>query len=89
MEITLRLSDDLVQQLQQLPNPDKFVGDLLKKAFRPTTVPDNGRPPSKLSKWAHIAQRIEDDPVHLEGYAHQLKEDFRAFRDNFAFAQDE
>jgi hypothetical protein len=88
MEITLRLSDELGQQLQQLPNPDKFVSDLLKKAFHPTVLPEKVRPPSRPSKWAQIAQRIEEDPVHLEGYSQQLKEDFRTFRDHFTFSQD-
>ncbi|MCP4398470.1 MAG: hypothetical protein GY801_14380 [bacterium] len=42
----------------------------------------------KLSRWAKIVKRIENDPVHLEGYSQQLKQDMQEFRDNFAFIHD-
>ena len=87
MEITLRLSDELIQQLQQLPNPDKFVSDVLKKALSNTSHQPTQQPP-QISKWARIAKRIEDDPIHLAGYSKHLKEDMREFRDNFALMQD-
>jgi hypothetical protein len=39
MEITLALPDDIAIKLQNLPNPNKFVSGLLKKAFKNPTVP--------------------------------------------------
>lgn len=87
MDITLHLSDDLVHQLQQLSNPDEFVASLLKKALG-TTTSQAQQQPLKLSRWAKIAERIENDPVHLEGYSDQLKQDMQDFRENFAFTQD-
>ncbi len=36
---------------------------------------------AESSKWAKIAKRIQDDPVHLEGYSEQLKKDMREFRE--------
>lgn len=33
MQITLRLPQDVVIQLQQLPNPDKFVSEAVRKAL--------------------------------------------------------
>ena len=87
MEITLRLSDELIHQLQQLPNPDEFVSKVLKKALSNTSH-EPTQQPSQISKWARIAKRIEGDPVHLAGYSRQLQEDMREFRDNFALMQD-
>jgi len=78
----------LAHQLRELPNPDEFVASLVKKALSATAPQAQHRPP-KLSRWAKIAQRIEDDPVHLEGYSHQLKQDMQEFRENFAFTQDQ
>lgn len=43
---------------------------------------------SELSKWAKIAQRIHNDPVHLAGYSQQLKQDMKEFRENFEFLHD-
>ena len=37
------------------------------------------------SKWAKIAQRVQNDPVHLAGYAEQLKNDIQEFRNHFEF----
>ena len=34
MEMTFRLSDEIVRQLRQLRNPDQFVGDVLRKALQ-------------------------------------------------------
>jgi hypothetical protein len=39
MEITLALPDEIAMKLQNLPNPNEFVGGLLKKAFKNPTVP--------------------------------------------------
>ena len=87
MEITLRLSDEVIHQLQQLPNPDEFVSEVLKKALSRTS--DQKEPSSpRPSKWARIAKRIEEDPVHLAGYSKQLQEDMREFRENLALMQD-
>jgi hypothetical protein len=43
---------------------------------------------SQTSKWAQIAQRIDNDPVHLAGYSQQLKQDMKEFRENFEFLHD-
>ena len=87
MDITLHLSDELAHQLQQLSNPDEFVASLLKKALKTPAIQAQA-PITKRSRWAKIAERIEDDPVHLEGYSGQLKQDMQEFRENFAFTQD-
>jgi hypothetical protein len=87
MEMTFRLSDEIIQQLRQLPNPDQFVGDVLRNALRDTAF---RRSASEMpaSKWAQIAQRIEEHPVGLNGYATQLQQDMKEFRDNFAFGEE-
>jgi len=42
----------------------------------------------KPSRWARLVQRIEEDPVHLDGYSRQLEKDSREFRDGFEFRHD-
>ena len=88
MEMTFRLSDEIIQQLRQLPNPDQFVGEVLKKALRDGAF-RKGPAASPVSKWAKIAQRIEEHPVGLDGYAAQLQHDMREFRENVALSQEE
>ena len=56
MEITLTLSDELVEKIQQLPNPNQFIGEILTQALL-NYVP---QPTSHLSKWAKIVQRVPE-----------------------------
>lgn len=84
MEMTFRLSDEIIQQLRQLPNPDQFVGDVLRSALRDVAFRKSASE-TPVSKWAKIARRIEEHPVGLNGYAAQLQQDMKEFRDNFAF----
>lgn len=88
MEMTFRLSDEIVRQLRQLRNPDQFVGDVLRKALQDASL--RRRPsPNEKSKWAKIAERIDQHPVGLQGYSVQLQEDMRAFREDFSLGRDE
>lgn len=87
MEMTFRLSDEIIQQLRQLPNPDQFVGDVLRRALRDAAFRKSASEKS-VSKWAKIAQRIEQHPVGLNGYAAQLQQDMQEFRENFAFGEE-
>ncbi|KHD06081.1 hypothetical protein PN36_17125 [Candidatus Thiomargarita nelsonii] len=84
MEITLTLSDDIAKQIQNLPNPNEFVSQIVKDALKKLT---NQQQKAK-EPWAKIAQRIHTDPVHLAGYSQQLKKDMREFRENFEFLHD-
>ncbi len=84
MEITLTLSDELIQKIQQLPNPDTFVSEALTRALNNYFLQST----SPLSKWAKIAQRVHNDPVHLAGYSEQLKQDIREFRNHFVLEHD-
>ncbi len=87
MEITLRLSDEIIQKLHQLPNPDQFVGEILQCALRDTSS-QKALSPSPLSKWARLVKRIDENPGDLKGYSARLRQDMREFRDNVAFIQD-
>ena len=71
MEITLTLSDELVKKIQHLPHPDEFISEALKKALQDYTM-QQAQADAKLSKWAKIVQRVQDDPIHLAGYSEQL-----------------
>lgn len=84
MEITLTLPDDLVTQLYHVPNLSKFVSDAIKQALikQPPVISPQ---PAELSKWAKMVQRVQYDPIHLEGYSDQLKQDMREFRESFEF----
>ena len=45
-------------------------------------------PPGGATRWARLVERVEADPIHLDGYSEQLKRDIREFRDDFAFRHD-
>jgi len=89
MEMTLTFPDEIGKQIQQLPNPSEFVSQVVKDALINLTIK---KPPmqnvSEPSKWAKIAERIHNDPVHLAGYSQQLKKNMREFRENFEFQHD-
>jgi homospermidine synthase len=87
MEISLTLPDDIGKQIQHLPNPSEFVSKAVKDALKNLTKLQVQKD-SESSKWAKIAQRIHNDPVHLAGYSQQLKKDMREFRENFEFIHD-
>ena len=88
MEMTFRLSDEIVRQLRQLRNPDQFVGDVLRKALQDASLRRRLSPNGK-SKWAKIAERIDQHPVGLKGYSAQLQEDMRAFREDFSLDRED
>jgi hypothetical protein len=88
MEMTFRLSDEIVRQLRQLRNPDQFVGDVLRKALQDASLRSRLSPTGK-SQWAKIAKRIDQHPIGLKGYSAQLQEDMRAFRENFSLDRED
>ncbi|MEN8216181.1 MAG: hypothetical protein ABFS56_07355 [Pseudomonadota bacterium] len=81
MKITLTFPDDIGKQVLDLSNPSEFVSKIVKDALKKLTT-------QQPSKWAKIAQRIHNDPVHLAGYSQQLKKDMKEFRENFEFLHD-
>ncbi len=87
MEITIIFPDEIGKRILQLSDIDGFVStavtDALKNRVAQNSIPDSGP-----SKWAKIAQRVQNDPVHLEGYSDQLKRDMKEFRNNFEFIHD-
>ena len=89
MEMTLTFPDEIGQQIQKLSNPSEFVTQVVKEALNKQVLqPKDFLLDSKPSKWAKIAQRIANDPIHLAGYSKQLKKDMKEFRDNFEFFHD-
>ena len=87
MEMSFWLSEEIIQQLRQLPNPDQFVGDVLKNALKDVAARRGGAT-SQPSEWAKLVQRIDAQPGGLNGYAAQLQRDMQEFRENFAFGQE-
>ncbi len=87
MEMTFRLSDEIIQQLRQLPNPDQFVGEVLKHALKDRSFRKESLP-SRPSKWAKLVTRIDEHPRGFNGYAVQLQHDMQEFRENFALGQE-
>jgi hypothetical protein len=85
MRITLELPDN-IQSL-----PDEEQKKQILEAFRIWLEDRNmqaAQGENKRSKWADIAKRVENDPVHLGGYSEQFKRDMKEFRDNFEFRHD-
>ncbi len=88
MQITIAVPEELGRRVQQLPNPDQFVVEVLAKALQ-VRLAERQRLTTEPSRWARLAQRIAEDPVHLDGYSRELQRDAREFRDGFAFRHDQ
>ena len=86
MQVTLELPDNL----ETLP-PEQQTEKVLKALQATHCIKTKKiiQPIDKLSKWAQISKRIENDPIHLDGYSEQLKKDMKEFRDNFEFSHDQ
>lgn len=87
MEMTFRLPDEMSWQLQQLPNPEQFVREVLQNALNNRRQRSSAIP-AQSSKWAKLVTRIHQEPGGLRGYSGQLQHDMQEFRDNFAFTQE-
>ena len=87
MQLTISLPDEIGRLLRREPDPESFIAEVVAKALahRDAEPPPARRGPSR---WARIVERIEADPVHLDGYSEQLKTDMREFRENFEFKHD-
>ena len=84
MLITLELPDDI----QTLPTEQQREKIIRALQFVQRTKLETSSSVDKLSKWAKIVQRVENDTTHLAGYSKQLKKDMKEFRDNFLFKHD-
>jgi len=86
MEITLTFPDEIAQQIHGLSNPSEFVNKVVTDALKKLTIQQQKA--SDPYRWAKIVQRVQNDPVHLDGYSQQLKKDMKEFRENFEFLHD-
>ena len=86
MELTIHLPEDLGRRIRKLRDPESFVTQAVTKALG--SLGRKEAPASRSSRWAKLVERVEADPIHLEGYSEQLKRDMREFRDDFAFRHD-
>ncbi len=84
--MTLTFPDEIAQQIQGLPNPSEFVNKVVKDALEKLTIQQQKA--SDPNRWAKIVQRVQNDPIHLDGYSQQLKKDMKEFRENFEFLHD-
>jgi hypothetical protein len=88
MEIILNIPDEIGRKIQNLTDVDGFVTDAIRKALEHKIIQQQ-KVTTLSSKWAKISKRINDDPIHLEGYSYRLKNDMKEFRENFKFQHDE
>ena len=86
MELTIHLPEDLGRRVRKLRDPESFVVQAVTRALG--SLGRKEAPATKPSRWARLVERVESDPVHLDGYSEQLKRDMREFRDDFAFQHD-
>ena len=86
MKMTLTFPDDIAQQIQGLSNPSEFVNKVVKDALKKLTIQQQKA--SDPDRWAKVVQRVQNDPIHLDGYSQQLKKDMKEFRENFEFLHD-
>jgi len=87
MQITINIPDDIGKQIQNLPDIDEFFTLILRTALEKQNTQYH-TPQSRPSKWAKIAQRVQNDPVHLKGYSIQLQKDMKEFREKTEFNHD-
>ncbi len=87
MELTIHLPEDLGRRVSNLRDPESFITDAVAKALR-SLGRKEARASEARSRWAKLVERVEADPIHLDGYSGQLKRDMREFRDEFAFRHD-
>ena len=66
MQLTVLVPDELGQRVRQLPDPDRFVTEVLLRALPERPAPES-ESAEKTSRWARFAAEIEADPVHLDG----------------------
>lgn len=85
MRVTLELPND-IYTLPPDQQREKIIRALESVRWSKTETNSSAK---RLSKWAQIVQRVENDPVHLAGYSKQLKKDMKEFRDNFEFKHDQ
>ena len=86
MELTIHLPDDLGCRILRLQDPESFVVQAITQAL--VSLDRTETHPAKPSRWARLVERIETDPIHLDGYSEQLKRDSRAFRNDSEFRHD-
>ena len=85
MQVTLNLSDDVIQQLNLMPDKDNFVNKCLKTALQ-----NQKTMPEAPSKWSLLVKEIENNPaLQLNGYSGQLQKDMQEIRETFIFSSDE
>ena len=82
MQISLNLTEDVIQALKQIPDKDNFVNQLIKSALQKQHIRN------KPSKWETLAQEIQQEN-YFSGYSEQLKKDMSEVRENFIFSGDE
>lgn len=92
MRITIELPDNIQalpdeQQKKQMQEALRQMQEALQICHKTRNI-QKTQNENKRSKWANIAKRVENDPVHLEGYSEQFKRDMKEFRDNFEFKHD-
>lgn len=87
MQFTIALPDEMGRRIRKMRDPEGFITRAIAKAVK-ESPPSEEKAPAEPSRWARLAQRIAEDPVHLDGYSEQLIRDAREFRDDFAFRHD-
>ncbi len=87
MELTIQLPDDLGRRVRKLRDPESFIADAVAKALG-SLGRKKAQASEASSRWAKLVERVEADPIHLDGYSGQLKRDMREFRDGLRFRHD-
>lgn len=87
MQMTISFPEEIGSRLRKLPDPEGFIAEAVAKALHHHDA-EPAPPPRSRSRWARIVERVEANPVHLDGYSKQLKKDMREFRENFEFKHD-
>ncbi len=75
MQVLINVPDNLPQVIIQ-KHIKQLEQNLVKEARKIAKKP---------SKWALLAEKVDNNPVHLEGYSEQLKKDMQEFRENAKF----
>ena len=89
MEVTIRFSEQVGQELLRLPDRDAFVSRAVTRALKERSVVRRPEPKASPSKWARMVERVQASSQPLGDHYQQFRKDMREFREDLRFKHDD
>ncbi len=81
-QITVTLPDELARRLEVMPDPERFVVEVVQEAL------GGKQQKPRATKWARLTERIDRDSPGLGDYTEQFKRDMQEVREGVEFGED-